>query len=229
MNDFFDKENVFLTIEEYLCKWEDCYNMTEKMLRFESYHGKLDYIRDYYINNEKLILDTFKKSKHLFFNPYPLDWQMILTPIEMNAWLTIRMKGDIVLYPQYPVLNYHLDFANPGLKIGLELDGAEFHNKERDLKRDRKLRELGWKIYRISGKEMNRDNYKILQEINELDDEDEQYRELEYWLTKTGNGIIEAIKESYFSQKNDKFYNSTIGHFYSSLCGNTLIGHQLLY
>jgi hypothetical protein len=31
------------------------------------------------------------------------------------------------LIPQYPVLNYHIDFAIPGKMIAIELDGHENH------------------------------------------------------------------------------------------------------
>ena len=51
----------------------------------------------------------------------------------------------IVLYPQYPVGNCIVDFGNPVLKIGLGLDGAEYHDSVKDYKRDLGLkREYGW-------------------------------------------------------------------------------------
>jgi very-short-patch-repair endonuclease len=52
----------------------------------------------------------------------------------------------------YPT-NYKLDFANPTKKIGLEVDGSSHTmtaRKEQDVKKEAKLGELGWRVFRIS-------------------------------------------------------------------------------
>lgn len=51
----------------------------------------------------------------------------------------------------YPLieLNYSLDIAIPDLKIWIESDGSWWHkNKEKDLERQRKIENLGWKCIR---------------------------------------------------------------------------------
>lgn len=83
-------------------------------------------------------------------NPYFLDWDF--TPIERLAWMDIR-GGGLPLYPQFPVGRVFLDFADPVLKIGVELDGAAYHEDKRDLARDKVLVEQGWKIFRVKGRE----------------------------------------------------------------------------
>jgi len=65
--------------------------------------------------------------------------------------------GGIVLYPQFPIFNSFIDFANPYLKIGLELDGKDYHNLDKDYETDKKLSRFGWKIFRVTGKEANTD------------------------------------------------------------------------
>lgn len=222
--DLYDKENIVLSMEEYLYRWVDVWAMTVEMETFKSYHGKLDYIKKYYDENEQAILETFNKSKKAYYNCYPLDWAKIFTPIELDAWHCIRMKG-VVLYPQYPVLNYHIDFANPGLKIALELDGAEFHNKERDLIRDNKLRDIGWTVFRISGKEMMRTNFKTLE--SSYEDDYERIEEIGKWILETGDGVIEAIKIIYFEDHNKPFYKTNIGNNFFNFCEKTLRDHQL--
>lgn len=87
-------------------------------------------------------------------DPYAWDQAGItFTPIEKWLWHDIRAV-DAVLYPQFPVFGFFVDFANPKAKVAIECDGAEFHkDKEKDSSRDKKLRDAGWSVYRISGKD----------------------------------------------------------------------------
>jgi len=87
-------------------------------------------------------------------DPYAWDMAGItLTPIEQWLWHDIRAVGA-VLYPQYPVLGFFADFANPVAKVVIECDGAEFHkDMEKDVRRDASIRKDGWTVYRISGKD----------------------------------------------------------------------------
>lgn len=74
-----------------------------------------------------------------------------LTPIETWLWSDIRAL-DAVLYPQYPVGRFFVDFANPVAMVAVECDGAEWHtDKAKDAARDAELTKLGWTVYRITG------------------------------------------------------------------------------
>lgn len=74
-----------------------------------------------------------------------------MTPIEAWLWHDIR-NNNAVLYPQYPVGPFFVDFGNPVAKVAVECDGAEFHKDYRkDERRDAHLRELGWSVYRAPG------------------------------------------------------------------------------
>jgi very-short-patch-repair endonuclease len=84
-------------------------------------------------------------------NPYFLDWSYHRTPIEELAWIDIRNQG-LPFYPQFPVLRFFLDFADPVQQIAVELDGAKYHDEQRDAQRDRILLEHGWRTFRIPGK-----------------------------------------------------------------------------
>jgi very-short-patch-repair endonuclease len=58
---------------------------------------------------------------------------------------------------QHKVPPYRLDFAIPDKKIGIEIDGYEYHSDRRsftlDRERQRDLELRGWRIIRFSGEE----------------------------------------------------------------------------
>lgn len=80
-----------------------------------------------------------------------------LSPIERNLWADIR-EQNMVMYPQYPVGRYFVDFANPVAKVAIECDGAAYHqDQSKDAARQREIEALGWAVYRITGAECNQD------------------------------------------------------------------------
>lgn len=113
-----------------------------------SFPDRCNFIRDFYYKNVEAKLKA-ANYRGMRISPYWINWQF--TPIEFNVWCDIRNIG-IPFYPQIPVLNYFIDFADPCKKIGIEVDGKEFHHdKGKDQKRDLKLQKEGWKIIRIPG------------------------------------------------------------------------------
>lgn len=74
-----------------------------------------------------------------------------MTPIEYWLWADIR-NASAVLYPQFPVGRFFVDFANPVAKVVIECDGHEYHlDKAKDHDRDIELGDMGWTVYRIPG------------------------------------------------------------------------------
>ena len=108
-------------------------------------------IREAYAATLPHIMTLSKLNKGASINPYFINFDF--TPIEYGVWMIIRHNG-LPFYPQFPLLNYFIDFANPFLKIGIEADGKKWHNKEKDRIRDERLSEIGWKIFRIAGSEV---------------------------------------------------------------------------
>lgn len=201
----------------------------ERMKAAETYFDKLRVVSEYYKEVEPKLLATHEESKDRFYNPYPFDWGVLFSPIESLAWSCIRTKGRMVLYPQYPVLNYHLDFGNPGFKIGLELDGKEFHDSDKDIERDEILKKEGWIIFRITGREMNNLDFIDPTEIyEEHRDEYKIVKDNQDWLVNTGDGVIEAIKQVFFNADIDKHYETYIGERFISDCYRTLDYHNLM-
>lgn len=194
-----------------------------------SYMAKLRALREYYAEFSGDIIAYHSSGGRGWYDSYPVNWNKLFTPIEKNAWYSIRAKGHITLYPQYPVNNYYLDFGNPWLKIGLELDGKAYHNKERDILRDVELKTEGWTIYRVTGSEMMNQFYKDLSDFSndELDerwneDFNSVWQQLKYWITNTGDGVIEAIKRVHFLDSADEWNE------FRQLCVESLEAHRLV-
>lgn len=70
--------------------------------------------------------------------------------VELYNRIKIVYPSAVLNYPLYE-LNYSLDIAIPELKIWFESDGSWWHqDKEKDLERQRKIENLGWKCIRYS-------------------------------------------------------------------------------
>lgn len=172
---------------------------------------RLNSIKAFYKKNEDYIISFNKRYPRKFYDIFSFDFDYIFSPIEKIAWHYIRLQR-MVLYPQYPILNYILDFGNPYLKIGLELDGKEFHDKEKDRFRDQKIFDKeGWMIFRITGSEANRVISKPKQNSVEQSYDEYFFNSIE--------GIIESINQVFFYSellKEDEWiYNKCISSLYA--------------
>lgn len=110
-----------------------------------TWKSKLSVIQAAYKSYLPSILSAAKIGRSL--DPNIVEWEF--THIEYSAWCEIRALG-LPFYPQFPVLNYFADFADPLRKIVIELDGKKFHDKQKDDARDKRMRDGGWKIHRIT-------------------------------------------------------------------------------
>ena len=67
-------------------------------------------------------------------------------PYELFAQYEVRVPGE----PR----PYAIDFAYPRIGVGVEVDGAIWHEREdfqqRDLNRDQKLANVGWRVLRFN-------------------------------------------------------------------------------
>lgn len=190
-------------------------NLDKNLSDARNYYEKINAMREYYHLLENEIIEFNKARPLQFYKPYPADWHKIFTPVERMAWDSIKIIGHVVLYPQYPVLNYVVDFGNPLLKIGLEVDGKGFHDRKRDAHRDMELKNIGWTIYRVTGGEMANLNFKNYFDCIEEDlGEEETKNEITHWIQDTGDGVIQAIKAVHFRNSDydthDWFYNLCI-------------------
>lgn len=121
------------------------------------------------------------------------------TPIEKMAFDASISEG-VAMYPEYPVGGFFVDLGNPRWKVGLELDGLEFHQDwVKDTKRDEKLwNEYGWRIFRCSGSRCN----VVYRQPDESD-----VKKMREWLHNTVDGLLYAMRVV-FLDPNDPLFES---------------------
>ena len=91
-------------------------------------------------------------------DPYEVDWISVFTPIELALWHDIR-AADLVMYPQYPIDGYFVDFASPAAKVCIECDGSQWHkDTAKDTVRQKAIEGKGWTMYRITGRDCKTDS-----------------------------------------------------------------------
>jgi very-short-patch-repair endonuclease len=135
-------------------------------------------IRRYYTEALPEIMELAGKTLTVWHSKYPFDWKFNAN--EGSLWASIACR-PMVMYPEFPVLGYFVDFGNPFLKIAIEADSEKYHDKDNDRARDCELLEIGWKTFRVSYKE-NFTPFKELGEISEMisnGNEDGGFQEME--------------------------------------------------
>ena len=125
------------------------------------------------------------------FDPYFVDWTRWFTPIEWDAWHTIRRLG-LPLFPQIPVGRYFVDFGDPVQRIAIECDGREWHDREKDQKRDEALSAQCWKVYRVTGRECHRGG---------VDWSEHPSKErIQDWLFNSSDGVISSVGRVFYGR-----------------------------
>jgi very-short-patch-repair endonuclease len=168
------------------------------------YFKFLKEVKEYYQQFESNIIQCTSKGQ--WHVSYPFDWASSFSEAEFQAWCVIRSTARCFLYPQYPVGKYFVDFGNPLHLVALEVDGKEFHkDKEKDIRRDKELLELGWKTFRVTGAEAFR-QVEGIGDINLNDwynlSSDDRETVIEYFMESV-DGVIEAINRFYFNPNPD--------------------------
>lgn len=117
-----------------------------------------DAIKRYYADFAQAILEAGPNNWGI--DPYMWESVMTMTPIERAFWNDIREEG-CVMYPNYPVGRFFVDFANPCARVAIECDGKAFHQDyEKDRARQKEIEAAGWQVYRLNGRQcMTLDRY----------------------------------------------------------------------
>lgn len=89
----------------------------------------------------------------------------------LGAWLAERWPGVWQEnYRPLPDRRFELDFADPVLKLGIEVDGWQYHGKHkagyaRDREKDRLLTLAGWRVLRYTASEIMQEMPMVLRQI----------------------------------------------------------------
>jgi very-short-patch-repair endonuclease len=90
------------------------------------------------------------------------------SPIERRLYDALAFRGYAVT-SQVPCGKYRIDLALIGPRIAIECDGKAYHStpkaKARDRRKDKYLKDNGWRVLRFSGRMITRDLGKVLQRI----------------------------------------------------------------
>lgn len=126
-------------------------------------------------------------------DPYFFDFANGQSPIESLLWQDLR-SNRVGMYPEYPVARYFVDFWNPSLRIGIEADGKQWHDRQRDTQRDAEIfQKTGGLIIRVTGAECHRGEAPWARDdANDLP-EDEYDRLLADWYLRTSSGVVRAV------------------------------------
>jgi very-short-patch-repair endonuclease len=153
-----DEESPFISISD-----EEYAEMQAKVREGNSldFHGRYAKASDWRLK-QLVVQDAYKhflpsiieaaKTGHSI-DPNIVTWKFSL--VEDAAWYQIRALG-LPLYPQFPILDYFADFADPFRKIVVEVNRSKPQNKKSDNLREKLMREAGWKVHRINGRTLMR-------------------------------------------------------------------------
>ena len=171
------------------------------------------FVRQAYMEMMPEIINASEKCKWSWVNPYFLYLCNKFSNLEEIAWDAIRYRS-VPLYPQFPIFNRFVDFGNPYLKIGLEVDSDYYHqDKVKDRERDLLFAKAGWRIFRISEKEVT-SKTKYIENLK-------SDSEIHYWLNNTVSGLVYSIMHVYFQ------YDAIDSPYYSQMI-ESLNSHRLV-
>ena len=163
--------------------------------------NRWDLIRARWENIERLIQAGARVS------PYWANWDF--TPIEQVLWDDLRFYG-LPFYPQVPVGRSFVDFGDPVLRIALEADGRDFHDRHDDTWRDQRLySQHQWRVFRVSGSQIkgtasNDPNPFETTSPEERDADWERFTwDLYHWAKTDSRGVVWAIHELHYRREPD--------------------------
>lgn len=92
------------------------------------------------------------------------------SPAELAFWQAAsELLPGLVRQFHVAGTRYHLDFAMSEHKIGIEIDGHEWHStrqqRQHDSQRDRILMGLGWRVLRFTASEVTRNADRCAEEV----------------------------------------------------------------
>jgi len=133
-----------------------------------------------YPNNYKLSEETKDKIRKARLNwmkehPEQTAWRLKNMSYPEKCFQKILEDNGLdkkyLIYREYSVFPYFIDFAFINEKLAVEIDGSqhlEEDRKKRDVKKDKLLLSKGWKILRIAANEVTHDGAKALNAVLDM-------------------------------------------------------------
>ena len=152
--------------------WHRIHSYMKKKIRD---HRKQRYRKIKKLSSERAILRAaviFMESLVLGEKPI-WDYQYAKTqsPIERRLYNALKRKG-YKIKTQVRCGKYFIDIALPRHKIAIECDGKPYHSsynqKQHDARKNKFLRDHGWKVLRFSGSQINGKLKWVLSKIEKL-------------------------------------------------------------
>jgi len=99
---------------------------------------------------------------HLCAGIAGVELRYLFSGPESKMWQDIRTWGRYLhFYPEYPIGDDYVDFAEPHKKIVIEVDSG-LHDAAKDTAKDKRLKKAGYRIIRINKKYTEKDLEHIL-------------------------------------------------------------------
>jgi very-short-patch-repair endonuclease len=176
-------------------------------------------------NQRKLSSETKQKlsiarTKWLFENQDKSVWRERKTSYPEQIFL--EKVEELELYKKYLIIRekcvfpYYIDFAFEYEKVAIEIDGEQHdweNNKKRDIEKDKKLQAEGWRIYRVSAKQVLQNRDLVLDDILKfIGESDNEYKKcgLELYIGKRKE---EEIKKKLEREHNKGITDSQKNNF----------------
>lgn len=212
-------------------------NLIEAMLEADAceseyqqatWSGRCAILKQFYTSKTPEIIRKAKRNSRVWgIDPYAFDWQF--NQNEQALWGAIR-RASLVIYPEFPVLDRFVDFGNPFLRIALEADSQRYHNRQKDIVRDSKLLDAGWKVFRTSYQESIAPFVPLgdIAEMIRSGRDQEASQAMHDWLLETSDGVVDAIDFLYFMSRGEREARMQKYPPYLPLAIRTLKKHRLV-
>lgn len=157
--------------KEYLCK-----KLLKNKIRNTSESGKLAHKK--YPQNFKHTEETKNKirvARLSFMREHPEEtaWRAKNMSYPEKCFKTLLEENDMdkkfLIYREYSVFPYYIDFAFVDIKVAVEIDGSqhlEEERKKRDENKDKLLIENGWRVVRFSATDVIYNREQVLNILN---------------------------------------------------------------
>ena len=159
--------------KEYLCK-----KLLKNKIRSVSESGKLAHKK--YQQNFKHTEETknkIRKARLKFMKEHPEEtaWRKKNISFPEKCFKKLLEENSIdkkfLIYREYSVFPYYIDFAFIDIKVAVEIDGSQHLEEERqqnDRKKDELLTSKGWRVIRFTAFDVIKNSDAVLETLNKF-------------------------------------------------------------